>query len=54
MFSDKGIDDRSLIGAYETGEGLVPCSWLTTGRFTEKRFTGVDLLLYFDTENGYA
>jgi hypothetical protein len=45
IYSDQGDDERILVGAYWTGNGWIPCSWLSTGRYKESIFTGLDLLL---------
>lgn len=37
--------ERPIHGAYWTGDGWQPTAWLSTGRWNENRFTGLDLLL---------
>lgn len=48
VFTDQGDGDRILVGAYWTGEGYIPCAWLSTGRWHPEHFTALDLLIYDD------
>lgn len=37
--------ERPIHGAYWTGDGWMPLSWYSTGRWHEERFTGLDILI---------
>lgn len=45
VYTDAGDEERILVGAYWTGTGWHPCSWLGTGRFHPDHFTALDLLI---------
>lgn len=45
VYTRDGGGERPIHGAYWTGMDWQPISWLSTGRWHEERFTGLDLLL---------
>ena len=53
MYEAHASGTRPMVGAYLAGDDWIPVSWLADGRFSESRFTSLDLVTA-DAEPGAA